>query len=92
MQTVYPRNRLNEVVLLQWFVDVKHGIFRLIKACQQLIHHDHQVGAIITTESINDLLGIGFFIHATDILFPPVLHQIFAFTVNGIVSFTRIGW
>ena len=42
MQTVYPSNRLNQIVFFQWLVNVEHRIFRLIKTSQKLVYHNQQ--------------------------------------------------
>ena len=76
MQAINPCHRLNQVVALKWFVDVEHCIAWFIKAGQQLIHHDQQVGGTVHTKVGNDLLLVVLRVRTmgSHILLPPLLH------------------
>ena len=76
MQAIDPCHGLNQVMTFKGFVDVQHRITGFIKASQQLVNHDQQVGGTVHTKVVNDLLLVvlGVCTMGGHVLLPPLLH------------------
>ena len=93
VQAVHPCHRLDQVVALQWFVDVQHGVARLIEAREQLVHHDQQVRPVVGAEVADNLLLVSLGVQAARQhgLLPPLLNLGQGVLVDLGIAFPRVG-
>ena len=92
MQPVDPCNRLDQVVLFEWLVDIEHCVLWFIEAGQQLVHHDQQLeGIILIGKTLDKRLGIHLLILSADILLPPLSDQRCGRFIDLGVAFPAVG-